>query len=305
VQSPVGVRVACIDIGSNTTRLLVADCVGGELREVHQERVFTRIGQGLAASGAIAPEKIDEVVAVVRAQMEVARRHGAQAIRGVATAAIRTASNGVVLVAAIAERAGLVVEIVSGEEEARLAFEGAAAMLDPDTTLALRAGGPGAALGVIDVGGGSAELVVGHAPACVDWWASVPLGSGALTEHCLHGDPPTAAELGAARGQVAAALAGLAPPCPAVAVAVGGSATSLGRVAGPVLDLPTFERALSVLTGEPSATVAQRFEIDPQRARLLPAGLLILQGAARLLEATVRVGRGGIREGVLLEAVRP
>jgi exopolyphosphatase / guanosine-5'-triphosphate,3'-diphosphate pyrophosphatase len=305
VQSPLGVRVACIDIGSNTTRLLVADCIGGELREVHQERAFTRIGQGLAASGAIAPEKIDEVVAVVRAQMEVARSHGAEAIRGVATAAIRTASNGVVLVAAIAERAGLLVEIVSGKEEARLAFEGAAAMLDPETAAALDAGGTAAPLGVIDVGGGSSELVVGHAPDRVDWWASVALGSGALTEHCLHTDPPTAPELAAARSEVAAALAGLAPPCPRLAVAVGGSATSLGRVAGYLLDPPAFERALSVLTGERSAAVAARFEIDPQRARLLPAGLLILQGASRLLEATVRVGRGGIREGVLLEAVRP
>ena len=78
MQSPVGVRVACIDIGSNTTRLLVADCGGDELREIHQERAFTRIGQGLAASGVIAAEKIDEVVAVVLAQIEVARGLGAE-----------------------------------------------------------------------------------------------------------------------------------------------------------------------------------------------------------------------------------
>jgi exopolyphosphatase/guanosine-5'-triphosphate,3'-diphosphate pyrophosphatase len=132
----------------------------------------------------------------------------------------------------------------------------------------------------------------------------VPIGSGALTDHCLHSDPPTPGELESARHEVAAALAGLAPPCPEVAVAVGGSATSLGRVAGPVLDAPGFERALSVLTSEPAAAVAGRFLIDAQRARLLPAGLLILQGTSRLLEATIQVGRGGIREGVLLEALR-
>jgi exopolyphosphatase / guanosine-5'-triphosphate,3'-diphosphate pyrophosphatase len=300
----VGVRAACIDIGSNTTRLLVADCTGSELTEVHQERAFTRIGQGLAASGVIAPEKIDEVVAVVLAQMAMARHHGAEAIRGVATAAIRTAANGAALVSAIAERTGLAVEIVSGEEEARLAFEGAAAMLDAETGALLGAGGAPGALGVIDVGGGSSEVVVGGVPAHVDWWASVPLGSGALTEHCLHADPPSPAQLSTARSEVAAALAGLAPPCPRVAVAVGGSATSLGRVAGPLLDAAAFEHALSALTAEASTRVAERFEIDPQRARLLPAGLLILHGVSRLLEATVRVGRGGIREGVLLEAVR-
>jgi exopolyphosphatase/guanosine-5'-triphosphate,3'-diphosphate pyrophosphatase len=301
----VGVRAACIDIGSNTTRLLVADCSGGGLHEVHQERAFTRIGHGLAASGVIAPEKIDEVVAVVLAQMEVARQHGAVAIRGVATAAIRTAANGAALVAAIAERTGLTVEIVSGEEEARLAFEGAAAMLDSEIAALLGAGGAADTLGVVDVGGGSSEIVVGGVPDRVDWWASVPLGSGALTEHCLHADPPTPAQLVTARSEVARAMAGLAPPHPREAVAVGGSATSLGRVAGPVLDAATFERALAVLTAEPSPLVAERFLIDPQRARLLPAGLLILHGVSRLLETTVRVGRGGIREGVLLEAVRP
>jgi exopolyphosphatase/guanosine-5'-triphosphate,3'-diphosphate pyrophosphatase len=293
----VGVRAACIDIGSNTTRLLVAERVDGALVEVHQERAFTRIGRGLAARGTIGADKIDEVVAVVRGQLAVARQHAAQEIRGVATAAIRTAANGTALVEAIAAGTGLVVEIVSGEDEARLAFCGAAAMLEPAT--AARCG----RLGVIDVGGGSSEVVVGAAPDQVGWWASVPIGSGALTDHCLHTDPPLPSELQSARQEVAAALAGLAPPCPEVVVAVGGSATSLGRVAGRVLDAAAFERALSVLAGATATAVAERFLIDPQRARLLPAGLLILQGTARLLEATIEVGRGGIREGVLLEAL--
>jgi exopolyphosphatase/guanosine-5'-triphosphate,3'-diphosphate pyrophosphatase len=297
VHSPVGVRAACIDIGSNTTRLLVAERVDGALVEIHQERAFTRIGRGLAARGIIGADKIAEVVAVVSGQVAVARTHGAQEIRGVATAAIRTAANGAALVQAIAAGTGLEVEIVSGEDEARLAFRGAAAMLEPATAARCRR------LGVIDVGGGSSEVVVGSAPDQVGWWASVPIGSGSLTDQCLHTDPPSPAELQSARQEVAAALAGLAPPCPEVVVAVGGSATSLARVAGPVLDAAAFERALAVLAGAPAATVAERFLIDPQRARLLPAGLLILQGAARLLEATIEVGRGGIREGVLLEAL--
>jgi exopolyphosphatase/guanosine-5'-triphosphate,3'-diphosphate pyrophosphatase len=297
VQSPVGVRAACIDIGSNTTRLLVADYRDEALVEVYQERAFTRIGKGLAASGAIGADKIDEVVAVVLGQIAVAKAQGAAEIRGVATAAIRTASNGAALVEAIAAGTGLKVEIVSGEDEARLAFRGAAAMLEPETAASCRQ------LGVIDVGGGSSEVVVGSAPDRVGWWASVPIGSGALTDHCLHSDPPSPGELQSARHEVAAALAGLAPPCPEVAVAVGGSATSLGRVAGPVLDAGALERALTVLTAESATAVARRFLIDPQRARLLPAGLLILQGTSRLLEATIQVGRGGIREGVLLEAL--
>jgi exopolyphosphatase/guanosine-5'-triphosphate,3'-diphosphate pyrophosphatase len=287
-------RAACIDIGSNTTRLLVADRVEHGLVEIHQERAFTRIGHGVAASGVIGDEKIREVVAVVLGQIAVARDHGAQELRGVATAAIRIAANGAELVRAIAERTGLAVEILSGEEEARLAFLGAAATLP-------RA--PAGRLGVVDVGGGSSELVVGRVPDRVGWWASIALGSGALTERCLPSDPPAEAELAEARAEIAAALAGLAPPRPAVAVAVGGSATSLGRLAGPVLDADAVARSLALLVSEPAGAVAANFLIDPQRARLLPAGLLILEAAAELLGAPLTIGRGGIREGVLLEAL--
>jgi exopolyphosphatase / guanosine-5'-triphosphate,3'-diphosphate pyrophosphatase len=289
------VRAACIDIGSNTTRLLVADCAGRQVTLVHQERAFTRIGRGLAASGAISEAKIGEVVAVVADQLAAAREHGAGTIRGVATAAIRRAANGPALVEAIAGRTGLRVEILSSQEEARLAFLGAA------TTLAQA---PAGRLGVIDVGGGSSELVVGMAPDQVGWWASVDLGSGALTEHSLASDPPRPQELAAARSEIAAALSGLRPPRPELTVAVGGSATSLSRLAGPTLDPGRLERLLALLTSEPAAAVAQSYEIDPQRARLLPAGLLILEGIADLLGAALTVGQGGIREGVLLEALQ-
>jgi exopolyphosphatase/guanosine-5'-triphosphate,3'-diphosphate pyrophosphatase len=287
------VRGACIDIGSNTTRLLVADRAGHELTEIHQERVFTRIGQGLAASGAISEAKIGEVVTVVAEQLATARDHGAETIRAVATAAIRRAENGHMLVEAIAGRTGLTVEILSGEQEARLAFLGAATTLTP---------APAGRLGVIDVGGGSSELVVGVAPDQVSWWASVELGSGALTEHCLASDPPRPQELAVARSEIADALSGLEPPRPELAVAVGGSATSLCRLAGPTLSPEALERSLALLTSEPAAAIAESYLIDPQRARLLPAGLLILEATANLLGAALMVGQGGIREGVLLEA---
>jgi exopolyphosphatase / guanosine-5'-triphosphate,3'-diphosphate pyrophosphatase len=288
------VRGACIDIGSNTTRLLVADYAGRRLIEVHQQRAFTRIGRGLAASGAIGDAKIAEVVAVVAGQITAAHEHGAGTIRAVATAAIRRATNGAALVEAIVGHTGLAVEILSGEEEARLAFLGAA------TTLPRAPAGP---LGVIDVGGGSTELVVGRAPDHVGWWASVEIGSGSLTEQCLLSDPPQAQELAVARAEIARAVGGLEPPLPELAVAVGGSATSLCRLAGPELDADAFARTLAVLTGEPAGTVADGYAIDPQRARLLPAGLLILEAIADLLGAPVTVGQGGIREGVLLEAL--
>ncbi len=288
-------RIGCIDIGSNTTRLLVADCGGRRLQVVRQERSFTRIGNELLERGALSEAKIAEVVAVVAAQVASAHRDGASEIRMVATEAIRRAANGAELVRAITAVTGLAIDVLSGEQEARLAFIGAAATLEEPVD---------GELGVVDVGGGSSELVVGRPPSQIGWWASIGLGSAALTHIHLHHDPPQPAEIAAARADIARALAPLTVPRPAVAVAVGGSATCLALLAGAVLDPEALRDALDLLASEPSAVVAVRHAIDFRRARLLPAGLLVLAGAAEAFGTALRVGRGGIREGVLLEASR-
>jgi exopolyphosphatase/guanosine-5'-triphosphate,3'-diphosphate pyrophosphatase len=287
------VRRACIDIGSNTTRLLVAECDGEQLLEVHQERAFTRIGRGLLDDGTIGSAKIAEVVEVVQGQLRNARDLGAADVRGVATAAIRRAGNGAALVTAIRAACGLGVEILSGDEEARLAFVGAARTLDHR---------PAGELGVVDVGGGSFELVIGTCPDRVNWCASLALGSGDLTDGCLRSDPPSDAELSQARSQLTTALEVLEVPQPAEAVAVGGSATSLRRLAGPLLDSETFSRVLALLASERASEIARRFGLDLDRVRLLPAGLLILQAASERFGIPLQIGRGGVREGVLLEA---
>lgn len=286
------VRRACIDIGSNTTRLLVAECDSGQLLEIHSERAFTRIGRELRCDGTLGPEKLAEVVEVVGGQLRSARRLGAAEVHGVATAAIRRARNGHELVAAIGGACGLQVEILSGEEEARLAFVGVARTLGHQ---------PAGTLGVVDVGGGSSELVVGTAPDRVSWCESFGVGSGDLADTCLRSDPPSSAELSRARRRVAHALHGVSVPRPREAVAVGGSATSLRRLAGPLLDGETFTRSLALLASERASVIARRFALDRERVRLLPAGLLILQAASELFGASLAIGRGGVREGVLLE----
>ncbi len=286
-------RIGCIDIGSNTTRLLVADCDGRRLDAVHQERAFTRIGNELLEHGALGEAKIADVVAVVAAQVASAHRHGVSEIRAVATDAIRRAANGAELVCAISAATGLTIDVLSGEEEARLAFIGAAATLERPVD---------GELGVVDVGGGSSELVVGRPPSEVNWWASVGLGSAVLTHTHLRHDPPGPVELAAARAEIASALAPLIVPQPAVALAVGGSATCLALLAGAVLGPDELHDALHRLASGPSAQVAARYGIDPRRARLLPAGLLVLAAAAEVFGTALQVGRGGIREGVLLEA---
>jgi exopolyphosphatase / guanosine-5'-triphosphate,3'-diphosphate pyrophosphatase len=288
------VRRACIDIGSNTTRLLVADYDGEQLVEVYQEKAFTHVRRGLTRSDEIEADKIAELVAVVGAQLQAARNLGATDIRGVATAAIRRAANRDALVSAVRGSCGLELTILSARDEARLAFTGAA------RTLGYVPSGP---LGVVDAGGGSCELVVGTVPARVDWYASFPLGSGELTDACLPSDPPTAEELGRASERVRAVLDGVSPPATAHVVAVGGSATSLRRMAGTRLDASVFERVMAVLTAERSVDVAAHFALDADRVRLLPAALLILQAAADRFGRPLEVARGGLREGLLLEAV--
>jgi exopolyphosphatase/guanosine-5'-triphosphate,3'-diphosphate pyrophosphatase len=287
------VRRACIDIGSNTTRLLVAECGSGELVPVHQERVFTHLARGRLDDGTITVHKLEEVTSVVAAQAARARELGAGEIAAVATAAIRDADNGAELTAAIRTSCGVEVEILSAEREAQLAFLGAARTLGHV---------PDGDLGVVDVGGASSEIVVGSPPDRVSWSASLGLGSGELTESRLHSDPPSESELADARSLIDRALRGLEVPHPAEAVAVGGSAGSLRRLAGSLLDADAFSRSLRVLATEPARVIARRFDLHIERVRLLPAGLLILQAAAELFAAPLRVGIGGIREGILLEA---
>jgi exopolyphosphatase / guanosine-5'-triphosphate,3'-diphosphate pyrophosphatase len=286
---------ACIDIGSNTTRLLVADAADGQLRELVTQRDFTRIGKSLDAGGAIPPEKIAETAQVVATQVKVAREVGAKQIVTVATAAIRNAPNREELLAAV-ERAGngMRLDVLTGEEEARLSFVGAT------RTLLRPAEGT---IAVIDVGGGSSEIAIGAPDGAMDWSASFRIGSGFLADAYLRSDPPSVDELEKVRRHVAGTFEGLAPPPADSAVAVGGTATSLRRLLGAELVHETLERGIRVLCTTPIAEVAARFELDPERIRLLPAGILVLEAMSDLLGLPLRIARGGLREGVLLELV--
>ena len=270
-------RRACIDIGSNTTRLLVADCDGATLIECRQERVFTLIGRSIDSSGAIPVEKLIEVVDAVVAQHASARELGAIDVRCVATAGIRRAANGDALVRLIDEACdGLELEILSGAEEARLAFIGAAWGVGAGTE---------AGLGVVDAGGGSSELVVGDAPA-----ARALVGVDA-----------------ARFGRRHRALASLRP------AHLGGDRASQAAHAGDLRRLfsrrPTWGGSWRLAGAPPPygcspvrcstwmfwttcslrrsdlarSSFARKFGIDVQRARLLAGGLLILELSASCL----------------------
>jgi exopolyphosphatase / guanosine-5'-triphosphate,3'-diphosphate pyrophosphatase len=284
---------ACIDIGSNTTRLLVAEPGDNGLRELMTQRVFTRLGRTIrAGDGAIPEEKLSEEAHVVATQVRHARELGAREIRIVATAAIRQAPNREELVRAIEASTGLAPAILTDAEEARLAFLGASRTLGstPDGTL-----------GVLDVGGGSTELAAGNAADGVSWFASFSIGSGFLADSYFRSDPPSPHDLQAAEKHAKGCFEGLDAPAVERAVAVGGSATALRRVAGGELSHEALERAVRILSTAPSAEVAERFELDAERVRLLPAGVLIIDAVSDAVGWRLKIGGGGLREGCILE----
>jgi exopolyphosphatase / guanosine-5'-triphosphate,3'-diphosphate pyrophosphatase len=283
---------AAIDIGSNTTRVLVAEPVDGQLKKVMEQRAYTRINRALDGDGAILASKADEVCEVVATQVRLAKELGAEEIRAVATAAVREASNGDEVAAAIGEAAGIRVEVLSDEEEGRLSFIGATKTLGHPVE---------GRVGVVDVGGGSTEVILGTVPGGADEVRSWPVGSGVLANELISSDPPSAAEIRKVRDRIDDIFAGVEIEHPSQAVAVGGSATSLRRLVGAVLEYETLERGIRVLCGDPATDVGRRFELDPTRVAILPTGVLLLEKVSDLLGQPLQIGKGGLREGVILD----
>jgi exopolyphosphatase/guanosine-5'-triphosphate,3'-diphosphate pyrophosphatase len=283
---------AAIDIGSNTTRVLVAEPVDGQLKKVMEQRAYTRINKALGKKGEILPEKVEEVAEIVATQVRLAQELGAETIRAVATAAIREASNGKRVAKAIGEAAGVPIDILSDEEEGRLSFIGATKGLGHPVD---------GKIGVVDVGGGSTEVILGTVSGGVDEVRSWRVGSGALADELIASDPPSAAEIRKVRDRIEDIFKGVEIEHPAQAVAVGGSATSLRRLVGTVLEYETLERGIRVLCGDPSTDVARRFELDPVRVRILTTGVLLLEKVSELLGQPLQIGKGGLREGVILD----
>jgi exopolyphosphatase/guanosine-5'-triphosphate,3'-diphosphate pyrophosphatase len=289
------VAYACIDIGSNTTRLLVAEPSHGRLRELMTQRAFTSLGKA-TSKGRIPEDKIEETAEVVATQARLARELGAEDIAVVATAAVRSAKNRDEFGAAIEAESGLTVRVLSGHEEARLAFLGATRTFS----------GPlDGSIAVVDVGGGSTELVIGTLAQGATWEESFRIGSGFLADSYLHTDPPGVSELEAVRLHVSGTFEGLNVPPALHAVATGGSANALRRLVGAELVYETLERAIRILASTPIAQVAKRFELDPERVRVLPAGVLIFEELSQTLGLPLSVGKGGVREGVILDLLSP
>jgi exopolyphosphatase / guanosine-5'-triphosphate,3'-diphosphate pyrophosphatase len=229
-------RVAAVDCGTNSLRLLVADVDpdAGSLTQVERRTEIVRIGQGVDAAGRIAAEPLERTLAVARFYAAVAAETGVEQVASVATSALRDVVNADGFLAGMRDVLGVQPRIISGEEEARLSFAGAVRALSDR---------PGPYL-VVDIGGGSTEVVLGESAAGPVQARSVDVGSVRLTERHLHSDPPTAAEVERARADVLEAIEDVAAAVDLARtrtlVGVAGTVTTLTAHA---LELPTYDPA--------------------------------------------------------------
>jgi exopolyphosphatase / guanosine-5'-triphosphate,3'-diphosphate pyrophosphatase len=272
-------RVAAIDCGTNSIRLLVAD-VDGSLTDIVRRMEIVRLGQGVDRTGRLAPEAIERTRVALASYAAQIRALGATRVRMCATSATRDAANAGDFRAMVVETLGAEPEVVSGDEEARLSFTGAVRGLAAEPPYL-----------VVDIGGGSTEFVVGE--STVEGAISVDIGCVRMTERHLHSDPPTPAEVAAATGDITAvvdrALAAVPGREARTLVGLAGSVTTLAAIA---LGLPAYDPArthhavvsydeVAKVTGDLLAmSTAQRLAIPvmhPGRADVIGAGALVLR----------------------------
>ncbi len=306
-------RVSVVDIGTNSTRLLVAD-VGedGEVVELERHSTVTRLGQGVDAGGSLSAEAIDRVLKVLDGYRELIDRHEAGAVNvAVLTSAVRDAANGAEFTARVRADYGLEAQTITGEHEAQLTFLGATAARDATAPTPVA---------VIDIGGGSTEVVVG-ARGAVDFHVSTQVGVVRMGERHLHHDPPDGDELIATAEDVMATLADAIPEAVRqsvrAGVAVAGTATSCAailqelepydpaRVHGYRLARAECETLLSRLAGMDEAERREVPGLHPDRARTIVPGVLVLVETMRLLDLDhVEVSEHDILRGAALTLAR-
>jgi exopolyphosphatase / guanosine-5'-triphosphate,3'-diphosphate pyrophosphatase len=294
-------RVAAIDQGTNTTRLLVADVEDGEVDEVSKRVEITRLGEGVDTRRRLLPVSIARVRNVLTNYRREAERLGAERVLLVATSAVRDAENGEAFLGEIEWSYGFVTRLLSGDEEAELSFRGAADRR-PGSTL------------VIDPGGGSTEFVVGE-EGQIRSRTSVDIGSVRLTERFLHSDPPTADELQATAEYVRSQL----PPRPEVETAIGvaGTITTLAALDmgldepeglgthGHRLTLEAVREQRERLAALPLAERQRIPGLHPKRAPVIVAGAVLMEQVLDQfgLDA-LEVSERDILDGAALEAAK-
>jgi exopolyphosphatase / guanosine-5'-triphosphate,3'-diphosphate pyrophosphatase len=282
-------RHSVVDVGSNTIHLLVGEVDGGSVLPVTGEKVSARLGAGVEKTGRLDEARLTLATKAISLFTGIAAMNAAPSPEILATSAVRDAENGQELVERVREATGLQMRLISGEKEAALGFSGAVSAVRHEGKVF-----------VVDLGGGSAQLILGEVSGGPKERVSLPLGTNRTTERFVEHDPPLDAELEALGEHVVRLL----PEWDiggARVVAVGGSARAILKV---TRDRPTAERLWRLATEireSHSGVLAREHGLAPERARVLPAAITTL---ATILEhygkEDLTVARAGIREGTLL-----
>ncbi len=308
-------RMAALDLGSNSFHLLVADVhVDGTFTAVAREKEMLRLGDAVARHGRIPPETVDRAVGAASRLVRLADALGAREVIAKATSAIRTAANGSEMVDRIESETGVDIEVISGLEEARLIFAAvrASVVIDPPPALGL------------DIGGGSLEVMVGDASG-LRWATSLPLGVGRLTADCVRDDPPSKGDRKRLDERIRAGLEPLVDEvrgrAPRMAVGTSGTLNDLVRMAVALEtgddELPASTNALRATRAELDALHDRIMKAkssdrrrmagleEQRRAELLPAGSMLLVTALDVFDLDgLTVSDWALREGIVLDAVR-
>ncbi|HEX2128036.1 MAG TPA: Ppx/GppA phosphatase family protein [Solirubrobacterales bacterium] len=299
-------RVAIVDMGTNSTRLLVADVTDGSVREIERRSTVTRLGRGVDTSRQLSAEAIEDVCEAVGDYISIYEELGAERVSAVATSAVRDAENAQVFRAELRERFALDVRVLDGADEAALTYLGATAEREPAARTL-----------VCDIGGGSTELVIGDGPD-VGFYASLQVGTVRHTERHVFHDPPEPGELEKladdVRSVVGGALEGAALAQANVGIAVAGTPTSLAaieqrldpydadRVHGYVLSLSSIQRMLSQLASIPLEERLRVTGLPAGRAPTIVAGVVILIQVMRAFGLTeIETSEHDILWGAALE----
>ena len=308
-------RVAAIDCGTNSIRLLIADAVDGRLRDVHREMRIVRLGQGVDATGQFAAEALARTKTALVDYAELLRGFAVPKVRMVATSAARDAGNRDVFFAMTAEVLGAVVpgavaEVITGTDEAALSFRGAVGELNSAS----------APFVVVDLGGGSTEVVLGERwESGVEASFSADIGCVRLTERCLHSDPPTAAQIAAARDVVREGLADALRAVPVERartwVGVAGTMTTLSALAQQMttydadaihLSRVRFADLLPVCDELIAMTRQQRAALGPMhegRVDVIGGGAIIVEELARALGDRAGIDELAVSEHDILDGI--
>ncbi len=276
-------RIGVIDVGSNTTRLLVASAGPKGVHALEKQKVRLSLGEEIERFRAVSAVHCAAAVKAVREMASTARRSQVDSLDVFLTAPGRQASNADELVSALSRAAGVQARVLTKDEEGTLAYRGA--VLTAETDLPSR-------VAVCDIGGASTEIAIGSPAHEPDWIESVDLGSVRLTTRA-----------GDMHGEAEDEFAHLAPPSVEAALAVGGSARAARRLVGAELGEEELAEALRIVETTSPREIARRFGVDRARADILPAGVILLAEVQRRLGVPLHVCGGGIREGAVLASL--